>query len=149
MEKQLSQRFGSGLLIKTGSSTGEANRSTSGNCSGQCAPTNVVQASRVIGSGIRCFGCGETSHWQSDCKKQGKKTLFADTDDCKEEDGYVGEEPVFDGTDTGGEEILEGDTGPVLVFWWMCLMLCANGMNGFAAIFSNPCVPSWERYVVL
>ena len=38
----------------------------------------------------------------------------------------MGEEPVFDGTDMANKEILEGDTGPVLVVRRMCLTPCAN-----------------------
>ena len=69
VEKQLSRRSGSRLSINTGSNTRGANHSTSGNSSGQRAPTNVAQASRTTSSRIRCFGCGETGHQQSDCKK--------------------------------------------------------------------------------
>ena len=39
----------------------------------------------------------------------------------------MGEEPVFDGTDTGSEKILEGETSLVLVIRQMCLTPCANG----------------------
>ena len=42
VEKQLSQRYGSGLSINTSSNTRGANSSTSGNTSGQHAPTNVA-----------------------------------------------------------------------------------------------------------
>ena len=81
----------------------------------------------MIGNGIRCFGCDETGHRQSDRKKQGKKSLFINTDDCEDEDGCVGEEPVFDGIDTGGEDIFKGDTGPILMVYQMCLTPRANG----------------------
>ena len=64
---------------------------------------------------MKCFGCGETGHRQVDCKKQGKNALFVDLDNYEEEDAYVGEEPVFDGTNEGDEEVQEGDTGPTLV----------------------------------
>ena len=85
------------------------------------------QSSRVTGSGVMCFRCNETGHRQSDCKKQGKKMLFADPDNYKEKDVYVCEEPVFDRTNTGSEQILEGDTGLVLVIFQMSLMPHANG----------------------
>ena len=78
-------------------------------------------------SEVRCFSCSETGHHQADCKKQGKKALFVDPNDYKEEDAYVGEELVFDGTDEGDVEILEGDTGPTLVVRRMCLGSRANG----------------------
>ena len=38
----------------------------------------------------------------------------------------MGEELVFDGTDEGDEEILEGDTGPTLVVRHICLTPRAN-----------------------
>ena len=47
--------------------------------------------------------------------------MFVDRNDCEEEDAYVGEKPMFDGTDKGDMEILEGDTGPALVVRNMCL----------------------------
>ena len=53
--------------------------------------------------------------------------MFVDPDDYEEENAYVDEDPVFDGTDKGNEEVLEGDTGPALVIRRMCLTPCANG----------------------
>ena len=38
----------------------------------------------------------------------------------------MGEELVFDGTDEGDEEILEGDMGPTLVVRRICLTSHAN-----------------------
>ena len=109
------------MSTNTSSNTGGVNHSASSSSSGEPAPTNVVQMSRMTSNGVKCFACSETGHRQSDCKKQGKKALFKDIDDCRKEDGYVGEELVFDGTDTGDEEILEGDIGPVLFVHRMCL----------------------------
>ena len=83
-------------------------------------------ANRASTSGIKCFGCGETGHRQADWKKQGKKTLFVDPEDYEEEHAYLGEESVFDGTEEGDEEILEGDTGLALVVRHMCLTPRAN-----------------------
>ena len=54
-------------------------------------------------------------------KKHGKNSLFVDPEDYKEEDANVGEEPVFDGTDEGDEEVLKGDMGLALVVKHMCL----------------------------
>ena len=56
----------------------------------QCAPPTVTSSNRKSTSGIRCFGCSETSHRQADCKKHGKNALFVDPDDYEEEDAYVG-----------------------------------------------------------
>ena len=66
--------------------------------------------------------------------------MFVDSDDYKEEDVYVGEELVFDGTDEGDEEVLEGDTGPALVVRQMCLTPCANGDEWLCNnIFQSTC----------
>ena len=121
IEKQLGRRSGDGLLTNIGSSTGGASRATSNSGPGQCAPLTGTPTNRTSTSGVRCFGYGETNHCQVDCKNQGKKSLFVDPNDYEEEDAYVGEEPVFDGTYEGDEEVLEGDTGPTLVVRWMCL----------------------------
>ena len=54
----------------------------------------------------------------------------------------MGEEPVFDGTDQGDEEVLEGDMCPTLVVRQMCLTLVKTGMSGCTIIYSNPHVSS-------
>ena len=87
----------------------------------------MTQIGRPSTSGVRCFGCGETSHRQADCKKKGKKALFVDLDDYEEKDAYVGEESVFDGTNEGDKEVLKGDTGLTLVVRRMCLTTRTNG----------------------
>ena len=92
----------------------------------QRAPPTVPPTNKTSPSGMRCFGCGEAGHCQADCKKQGKKALLVDPEDYEEDNAYVGEEPVFDGTNDGDVEILEGDTGPVLVVRCMCLASYAN-----------------------
>ena len=89
--------------------------------SGSAFPPTVTLTNRVGTSGVRCFGCGETDHHQANYKKQGKKALFIDIKDYEEEDAYVGEEPMFDGTDEGDEEVCEGDMGPTLVVRQICL----------------------------
>ena len=53
----------------------------------------------------------------------------------------MGEEPVFDGTDEGDEEILEGDTGPALVVRRMCLTPHANEDEWLRNnIFQSSCI---------
>ncbi|KAJ8644198.1 hypothetical protein MRB53_005946 [Persea americana] len=95
------RRSNSGVVGNPGSSScGGVPRS-----SRQQASSNPTQTNITISSGIKCFGCGETGHRRSECKKRDKKALFADTDDGEEDDAYVGEEPAFD--DTPDEEILE------------------------------------------
>ena len=86
----------------------------------------MTPVNRASISGIRCFGCGETGHRLVDCKKQGKKALFVNPENYEEEDAYVEEEPMFDGTDEGDEEILEGDTSLALVAKRLCLTPSVN-----------------------
>ncbi|GJZ94045.1 putative nucleotidyltransferase, ribonuclease H [Tanacetum coccineum] len=60
--------------------------SGSGNVASRFAPSqakagggNTRPVSRARGSsGLKCFNCGEPGHRQSECKKSGKKHLFAD-----------------------------------------------------------------------
>ncbi|KAJ8619599.1 hypothetical protein MRB53_028128 [Persea americana] len=126
VEKQLMHRSNSGVAVNLGSSSsGGVHRSSSSMNPGQQASSNPAQTNRTINSGIKCFGSGETGHRRSECKKTGKRALFADTDDDKEDDAYVGEEPAFD--DTPDEEILEGDTGPLLIVRRTCLTPWAKG----------------------
>ncbi|KAJ8625639.1 hypothetical protein MRB53_034169 [Persea americana] len=114
VEKQLMRRSNSGVAGNPSSSSfGGVHRS-----SGQQASSNPTQTNKTINSGIKCFGCGEIGHRQSGCKKTCKKALFAVTDDGEEDDAYVGEEPAFD--DTPDEEILEADTGPLLIVRRTC-----------------------------
>ena len=102
------------MITNANNNIGGVNHTINSSSSGQHAPTNVAQSSRV-------------SHRQADCKKLGKKALFVDPDDYEEEDAYVGEEPIFDGIDVGDEEILEGDTSPVLVVRQIYLTPLSNG----------------------
>ena len=53
--------------------------------------------------------------------------LLVDPNDYEEEDAYMGEETVFDGTNKRDDEVLEGDTGLALVVRRMCLTPRANG----------------------
>ena len=61
----------------------------------------MTLTNRASTSGVRCFGCGETSHCQADCKKYGKKDLLIDPEEYEEVDAYMGEEPVFNGSNKG------------------------------------------------
>ena len=144
IEKRLKQRSCGVLLAGIGSSTGGVSCATgssgpgqrangsgpgqraSGSGPVQCAPPTVTPTNRMSTSCERCFGYGEISHRPVDCKKQGKKALFLDLEDYEEKDVYVGEELVFDVTNEGDKEILEGDIGLALVVRHMCLMPRAN-----------------------
>ncbi|GKC44456.1 reverse transcriptase domain-containing protein [Tanacetum coccineum] len=46
------------------------------------------QAKPGGGSGLKCFNCGETGHRRSECKKAGKRTLFAEPEEW-EDDGVA------------------------------------------------------------
>ncbi|PON42657.1 hypothetical protein TorRG33x02_335300, partial [Trema orientale] len=63
----------------------------------------------------------ETGYRQADCKKSGKKALFGEPKEVKD-DVEIGEEPTFD--DYGEmveKELVEGDTGPLLMLQHSCL----------------------------
>ena len=71
IEKQIGQRSGGGLLTGAGSSIGGVSRATgnsglsqraSGSGPIQCAPPTATQTNKASTSGVRFFGCGETSH---------------------------------------------------------------------------------------
>ena len=118
------------MLTGIGSSTGRVSRATGNSSLGQCtsgsgpvqrAPSTVTSANRASTNGVRCFGCGKIDHHQAYCKRQGKKALFIYPEDYKEEDAYVGEEPVIDSTDEGDDEVLKDDMGPALMVKRMCL----------------------------
>ena len=47
---------------------------------------------------------------------------------------------MFDGTDEGDDEVLEGDMGPALVVQWMCLTFHVNGDEWLSSnIFQSIC----------
>ncbi|KAI9157827.1 hypothetical protein LWI28_028681 [Acer negundo] len=85
-----------------------------GNSSSQQASIGLNQQPRVAG-GFKCFNCGEVGHRQSECKKLGKRVLFAETEGGDEDDVFVGEEPHFDGDEEVSAEWVEGDVGPLLM----------------------------------
>ena len=73
--------------------------------------------------------------------------MFVDFEYYDKEDAYVGEEPVFDGTDEGDKEVLEGDMGLVLVVKWMRLTFHANGYEWLHNnIFQSRCTIQGKVY---
>ncbi|KAI3709992.1 hypothetical protein L2E82_39765 [Cichorium intybus] len=68
-------------------------------------------------SNLKCFSCGEHGHRQADCKKGGKRVMFADEDGV---DAGNENSPEYDETDYE-EEIVEGDEGLSLVVRRICL----------------------------
>ena len=66
-------------------------------------------------SGVKCFACGEIGHRQAECKRAGKKVMFAEMDEYDEgEDALVDGDPIFD-TEAVDEELVIGDVGTALV----------------------------------
>ena len=67
-------------------------------------------------NGIRCFTCSEVGHRQAECRKNGKKVMFVETDeqDDGENDADLTSDPIFD-TDHIDEEVVTGDMGTTLV----------------------------------
>ncbi|GJW20649.1 putative reverse transcriptase domain-containing protein [Tanacetum coccineum] len=75
---------------------------------------NIRPVSKGVGSsGLKCFNFGEHSHRLSECKKAGKRTLFAELEEW-EDDGVADDDfeeaLVFD-DDQYKEEIVSGDVG--------------------------------------
>ncbi|GJY55132.1 reverse transcriptase domain-containing protein [Tanacetum coccineum] len=87
------------------------------------------QAKPGGGSGLKCFNCGETGHRQSECKKAGKRTLFAEPEEW-EDDGVANDDYkealVFD-DDQYEEEVVTGDVGVNLMVRRSCLTPQAVG----------------------
>ncbi|PKI46206.1 hypothetical protein CRG98_033400 [Punica granatum] len=83
---------------------------------------NTNQPNKPTGSGMKCFGCGEIGHRQSECRKTaGKKTFFVDTEEGEDEDVEKGEYPEFDSEEVVDEEVVTRDTGTALVVRCSCL----------------------------
>ncbi|GKA94535.1 putative reverse transcriptase domain-containing protein [Tanacetum coccineum] len=87
------------------------------------------QAKPSGGSGLKCFNCGETGHRQSECKKAGKRTLFAEPEEW-EDDGVANDDYekalVFD-DDQYEEEVVTRDVGVNLMVRRSCLTPQAVG----------------------
>ncbi|PWA56672.1 reverse transcriptase domain-containing protein [Artemisia annua] len=85
-EKQNRRVGGSSSSAITGGSSG------SGNVTSRFVPNQAKQGSSNTGpvskgvgsSTLKCFNCGEPGHRQSECKKAGKRHLFADPDGLHE-----------------------------------------------------------------
>ncbi|GKB96611.1 putative reverse transcriptase domain-containing protein, partial [Tanacetum coccineum] len=90
---------------------------------------NTGPISRASGSSwLKCFNCGEPGHRQSECKKAGKRHLFADPeggDDAAYEE--YEEALVYDEEPEYEEEYVSGDVGVNLVVRRSCLTPTADG----------------------
>ncbi|GKB02407.1 putative nucleotidyltransferase, ribonuclease H [Tanacetum coccineum] len=126
--------------------------SGSGNVASHFAPSqdkagsgNTGPVSRVSGSsGLKCFNCGEPGHLQSECKKVGKKHLFADPegDDDAAYEEYE-EAPVYNEELKCEEEYVSRDVGVNLVVWRSCLTPKADGDDWLKHnIFQSTCTIS-------
>ncbi|GKE10335.1 putative nucleotidyltransferase, ribonuclease H, partial [Tanacetum coccineum] len=123
---------------RVGSSSSPAitSASGSGNMASRSAPSqakvgggNTGLVSRASGSsGLKCFNCGEPGHRQSECKKAGKRHLFADSegDDDVAYEEYE-ESPVYDEEPECEEEYVSGDLGVNLVVRCSCLTPTDDG----------------------
>ncbi|KAH7564967.1 hypothetical protein JRO89_XS09G0093600 [Xanthoceras sorbifolium] len=61
------------------------------------------------------FGYGETGHKLSECPRPAKKVLFIDHTEFNEEDAKIGEEPQSGVEEVAIEELVDGDTGTMLI----------------------------------
>ncbi|GKE48661.1 putative reverse transcriptase domain-containing protein [Tanacetum coccineum] len=97
-EKQ-NHRVGSSSSPAITSASGSGNvASRSASSQAKAGGGNIGPISRASGSsGLKCFNCGEPGHRQSECKKAGKRHLFADPegDDDAAYEEYE-EAPVYD-----------------------------------------------------
>ncbi|GKF72509.1 putative reverse transcriptase domain-containing protein, partial [Tanacetum coccineum] len=103
---------------------------------------NTGPVSKEVGSnGLKCFNCGEPGHRQSECKKAGKRHLFADEE--WEDEGVVDdeyEEPLVFDDDQYEEEIVSGDVGVNLMVMRSCLTPKAVGDDWLKySIFQSTC----------
>ncbi|GJY28283.1 putative nucleotidyltransferase, ribonuclease H [Tanacetum coccineum] len=114
-----------------------------GSCSSNVASHFVPnQAKSGGGSGLKCFNYGKTGHRQSECKKAGKRTLFAEPEEW-EDDGVANDDyteaPVFD-DDQYEEEVVTGDVGVNLMVRRSCLTPQAVGDDWLKHnIFQSTC----------
>ncbi|KAI9184867.1 hypothetical protein LWI28_001955 [Acer negundo] len=135
LEKTLSRKSNSGQTLNFGGGMSSRNRASSssentgsrpgvsassGSYTGPRNPTNNVQTPRATTGGFRCFGCGETGHRLSECPRPAKRVLFIDPAEFNEEDAEIIEEPQS-GVEEVSEELVDGDTGTMLMVRRTCL----------------------------
>ncbi|GJY75253.1 putative nucleotidyltransferase, ribonuclease H, partial [Tanacetum coccineum] len=123
-----------------------------GNVTSRFAPSlakagggNTGPVSRASSSSrLKCFNCGEPGHRQSECKKAGKRHLFADPegdDDATYEEHE--EALVYDEEPEYEEEYVFGDVGVNLVARRSCLTPKADGDDWLKHnIFESTCTIS-------
>nr|GEV78506.1 cell division cycle and apoptosis regulator protein 1-like isoform X1 [Tanacetum cinerariifolium] len=93
-------------------------------------------------SGLKCFNCGEPGYRQSECKKAGKRHLFADPEDNDDDVAYGDYEaaPIYDDEPEFEEEYVFGDVGLNLVVRRSCLTPKADGDDWLKHnIFQSTC----------
>ncbi|PON43486.1 Zinc finger, CCHC-type, partial [Parasponia andersonii] len=59
------------------------------------SPPHTIQPTRAMTSGTKCLRCREMGHRQADCKKSGKRALFNEPGEVKN-DVEIGKELIFD-----------------------------------------------------
>ncbi|GJY79710.1 reverse transcriptase domain-containing protein [Tanacetum coccineum] len=129
-EDQLVSRYISGLRVQIMDSVNMFNPMTLSNAyqralafekqnhRAKAGGGNTRLISRASGSsGLKCFNCGEPGHRRSECKKAGKRHLFADPegDDDVAYEEYE-EARVYDEEPECEEEYVSGDVGVNLVW---------------------------------
>ncbi|XP_052626904.1 uncharacterized protein LOC111883152 [Lactuca sativa] len=123
-EKQSRRVGGSSSTANTGGSSGTGGmvprvfpnqqRPTSNNV--------VPNPGTTISSSLKCFSCGQTGHRQLECKKVGKRHLFAEKADWQNDDAGENykDPPVYDEEHQCEKEVVTGDVGVNLVVRRSC-----------------------------
>ncbi|PON41209.1 hypothetical protein PanWU01x14_291080, partial [Parasponia andersonii] len=112
VEKQ-ALRSSNGIFFSGNNSNNSQIRASKDNTSNQESPLNTTNPIRATTTGIKCFQRGEMSHRQANYKKSGKRALFCELGEVKD-DKEIGKELTFnDGA--AQEEYVEGDTKSLLV----------------------------------
>ncbi|GKE13112.1 hypothetical protein Tco_1416663, partial [Tanacetum coccineum] len=126
--------------------------SGSGNVASRFAPSQAKAGggytgpvSRASGSsGLKCFNYGKPGYQKSECKKAGKRNLFADPD--RDDDAAYEEyeeAPFYDEGPECEEEYVSGDVGVNLVVRRSCLTPKADGDDWLKHnIFQSTCTIS-------